>query len=61
VKTPFSSLLAHDSCNSLTFAFIFIVVIEWIAKTLHTHPYGAFTLNVKSMLNENLGGILGGT
>jgi len=22
---------------------------------------GAFTLNVKSMLNENLGGILGGT
>jgi hypothetical protein len=23
--------------------------------------YGAFTLDVKSMLNENLGGILGGT
>jgi hypothetical protein len=23
--------------------------------------YGAFTLNVKSLLNENLGGILGGT
>jgi hypothetical protein len=26
----------------------------------HTHN-GAFTLDVKSMLNENLGGILGGT
>jgi len=24
-------------------------------------PYGAFTLDVKSVLNENLGGILGGT
>jgi hypothetical protein len=23
--------------------------------------YGAFTLDAKSMLNENLGGILGGT
>jgi hypothetical protein len=23
--------------------------------------YGAFTLDVKAMLNENLGGILGGT
>jgi hypothetical protein len=23
--------------------------------------YGAFTLDVKSVLNENLGGILGGT
>jgi hypothetical protein len=23
--------------------------------------YGAFTLDVKSMFNENLGGILGGT
>jgi hypothetical protein len=25
------------------------------------NTYGAFTLDVKSMLNENLGGILGGT
>jgi hypothetical protein len=24
-------------------------------------PYDAFTLDVKSVLNENLGGILGGT
>jgi hypothetical protein len=24
------------------------------------HIYGAFTLDVKSILNENLGGILGG-
>jgi len=24
-------------------------------------PYGAFTLDVKLVLNENLGGILGGT
>ncbi len=26
-----------------------------------SHSIGAFTLDVKSMLNENLGGILGGT
>ncbi len=26
-----------------------------------TISYGAFTLDVKSVLNENLGGILGGT
>ncbi len=25
------------------------------------YSYGAFTLDVKSVLNENLGGILGGT
>jgi hypothetical protein len=26
-----------------------------------SYIYGAFTLDVKSVLNENLGGILGGT
>jgi len=26
-----------------------------------SRPYGAFTLDVKLVLNENLGGILGGT
>jgi len=26
-----------------------------------SYTYGAFTLDVKSVLNENLGGILGGT
>jgi hypothetical protein len=29
--------------------------------TLQRQPYGAFTLDVKSVLNENLVGILGGT
>ncbi len=28
---------------------------------LHYDPYGAFTLNVKSVLNENLGGIFDAT
>jgi hypothetical protein len=28
---------------------------------MNPKSYGAFTLDVKSMLNENLGGILGGT
>jgi hypothetical protein len=32
-----------------------------VALVFLGHYYGAFTLNVKSMLNENLGGILGGT
>ncbi len=32
--------------------------VGWI---LHNVFYGAFTLDVKSMFNENLGGILGGT
>jgi hypothetical protein len=30
-------------------------------KTLFYSSNGAFTLEVKSLLNENLGGILGGT
>ncbi len=29
--------------------------------TFHEITYGAFTLDVNSLLNENLGGILGGT
>jgi len=29
--------------------------------TSHEITYGAFTLDVNSLLNENLGGILGGT
>jgi hypothetical protein len=32
--------------------------VLWHKLTL---PYVAFTLDVKSVLNENLGGILGGT
>jgi hypothetical protein len=32
--------------------------LHWITTT---YIYGAFTLDVKSMLNGNLGGILGGT
>jgi hypothetical protein len=30
-------------------------------KKRGSYTYGAFTLDVKSELNENLGGILGGT
>jgi hypothetical protein len=32
----------------------------WVFKK-KISTYGAFTLDVKSVLNENLGGILGGT
>jgi hypothetical protein len=35
---------------------------EWSRGNRIIHIYiGAFTLEVKSVLNENLGGILGGT
>jgi hypothetical protein len=30
-------------------------------RVMYMNNYGAFALDVKSMLNENLGGILGGT
>ncbi len=38
-------------------------VIYTFLKLGYTYSinYGAFTLDVKSLLNENLGGILGGT
>jgi hypothetical protein len=32
----------------------------FVSMDIHP-PYGAFTLDVKAMLNENLDGILGGT
>jgi len=31
----------------------------FLSRVLNYHAYGAFTLDVKSMLKENLGGILG--
>jgi hypothetical protein len=34
---------------------------KYISYLLTFDTYGAFTLDVKSMLNENIGGILGGT
>jgi hypothetical protein len=38
-----------------------IFVSICICKAKYIFIYGAFTLDVKSMLNVNLGGILGGT
>jgi hypothetical protein len=40
-----------------------LVVVHYARQTWFNiyGSYGAFTLDVKSMLNENLGGILGGT
>jgi hypothetical protein len=35
--------------------------LPWKFPIQGSRSYGAFTLNVKSVLNENLGGILGGT
>jgi hypothetical protein len=45
-----------------TFLFVGSLNSSPIAKhCLLYSSYGAFTLNVKPVLNENLGGILGGT
>jgi hypothetical protein len=45
-----------------TFLFVGRLNSSPIAKhCLVYSPYGAFTLDAKSVLNENLGGILGGT
>ncbi len=38
----------------------FIWRVPFVSMDIHP-PYGAFTLDVKAMLNENLDGILGGT
>jgi len=53
----------HTQCHPLeskpvSFWFVLVVPI-FFAKTFCY--YGAFTLDVKSMLNENLDGILDGT
>jgi hypothetical protein len=36
-------------------------MVSFFAYSLVSRFYGAFTLDVKSVLKENLGGILGGT
>jgi len=37
-------------------------IVVWLAIEGNSHTFkGAFTPNVKSVLSENLGGILGGT
>jgi hypothetical protein len=46
--------------------FILIIRMHWYKPPIHVPTYllpidGAFTLDVKSILNGNLGGILGGT
>jgi hypothetical protein len=50
---------------SIKFKFMLIDALHNpLLKSLlleQTVTYGAFTLDVKSVLNENLGGILGGT
>ncbi len=45
--------LSHTSSSQLESSLFFNV-------TKGSYIYGAFTLDVKSVLNENLGGILGG-
>ncbi len=50
VKIPVTSLL-----------LLFVVIYLGILVLPITNIMGAFTLDVKSVLNENLGGILGGT
>jgi hypothetical protein len=41
--------------------FYLLIMLFFFDPTNISPNYGAFTLNVKSVLNENLGGILGGT
>ncbi len=36
-------------------------MLDLLDLWVYLDTYSAFTLDVKSMLNENLGGILGGT
>jgi hypothetical protein len=38
-----------------------VQIFHLLGDFIWLEPYGAFTLDVKSVLNENLGGILGGT
>ncbi len=38
-----------------------VQIFHLLVDLIWHEPYGAFTLDVKSVLNENLGGILGGT
>jgi len=53
VKIPVTSLLL--------LLLLFVVIYLGILVLPITNIMGAFTLDVKSVLNENLGGILGGT
>jgi hypothetical protein len=48
-QTNHGLTIIHKSCHDLNLGGVI------------TLPWGAFTYNVKSMLSENLGGILGGT
>jgi hypothetical protein len=38
-----------------------VQIFHLLVDLIWHEPYGAFTLDVKSVSNENLGGILGGT
>jgi hypothetical protein len=45
----------------LILVLLFATITPILYMQLALGSYGAFTLDVKSVLNENLGGILGGT
>jgi hypothetical protein len=47
--------------GTLMFQLVTWSMVSFFAYSLVSGFYGAFTLDVKSVLNENLGGILGGT
>jgi hypothetical protein len=64
--THFHTIVEPHACiylpcsplNALPTTYIVTSYIPYLPMKL---TYGAFTLDVKSMLNEDLGGILGGT
>jgi hypothetical protein len=43
------------------YIWILFIFVLFCLHVVYMNSYGAFTLDVKSILNENLGGILGGT
>jgi hypothetical protein len=50
--------------NSHIYIYIYIILnpnLRKVARFLFYGSFGAITLDVELMLNENLGGILGGT
>jgi hypothetical protein len=58
----FTYVLCTDQlCFCLFLPILLNIVTMYFTYLLTFDTYGAFTLDVKSVLDENLGGILGGT
>ncbi len=57
------SLVEYDNCPNSFASYACTIPSFFPTSSMYKTKrlYGAFTLDVKSMLNENLGGILGGT